>query len=370
MIALRRPGRENLKPISQFRPETVTNVLAVSSTAIGDTLFATPAIRVLSRLMPHSSIDLIVRDKFSELFKNNPHIRKLLKYNGHYRNSLQLLRQIKANDYGLCIVFHDSDPYPVEASYLSGIPFIVRIGQKDKPVAGFLSTRTAYRTEEHAIEQRLDVLRKVFNIELDSQEDKKMVLPVTEAEADDFWMKKLNSSPAQQKNYIKVGFQFSASSSYKAWPFGNFVELGAKLIENSEHIIIALFGGPKDKSAAKDMVSRITESSGKKNRVVNLAKNIRLQDLPAAIKGINLLIANDTGPLHVAIAVQTPTISLFVPSNIHQTGPLQDPDLHTVISKPKPCSPCIEKYCTNPYCMNLITVDEVFDAAIFGMNLN
>jgi ADP-heptose:LPS heptosyltransferase len=64
----------------------------------------------------------------------------------------------------------------------------------------------------------------------------------------------------------------------------------------------------------------------------------------------------------MAIALKIPTISLFVPSSVRHTGPYQDLEIHRVIKKPRPCNPCIEKYCTNPNCMSLISVKEVFEA--------
>lgn len=363
-------GNKTLLPISKFRPEGTEKILAISCTAIGDTLFATPAIKALISLMPHASVDLLVRDRFADLFQNQPGIRKILLYRGQCRGALNLMHQIRKNRYGLCLIFHDSDPCPVQASYLAGIPFIARLGQRDESVARFLSTRISYRPESHAIEQRLDIIRKIFKVRLDEPEDKKMVLPVSNSEAERFWKEKMSPLGLNYYNSIKVGFQFSASGVYKTWPAENFVLLGKCLMEGRKNMVIALFGGPKEKKRAKKLISSIAGTLRAKNRVINFAGDIRIKELPAALKGLDLFVTNDTGPFHAAIGVQTPTISLFVPTMTNQIGPIQDIGLHTVIKKAAPCSPCLGKYCKNPHCMSLITVNEVYEAALSSLSLS
>jgi ADP-heptose:LPS heptosyltransferase len=62
----------------------------------------------------------------------------------------------------------------------------------------------------------------------------------------------------------------------------------------------------------------------------------------------------------MAIAVGTPVIALFVPSTPGDTGPLYDLHKHVVIHKNRPCDSCDAHKCERPFCMELITVEEVF----------
>ncbi len=130
-----------------------------------------------------------------------------------------------------------------------------------------------------------------------------------------------------------------------------------------EDVNIILFGGPGDEKTGKEIVEGITTGSGQKPKIINLAGHLLLKNLPAALRGLDLFITSDTGPFHVAVAVRTPTISLFVPSTVRHTGPYQDLEIHKVIRKPKPCSPCIQKYCNDSNCMSIISVEEVYQAA-------
>ncbi len=166
----------------------------------------------------------------------------------------------------------------------------------------------------------------------------------------------------------KIGLQFSASGQHKTWPENRFSELGARLLSCSEKNIVCLMGGPGDKRAALRIKESMGKKSGHPGRILELAGKIKLSRFPELVKGLDLLITNDTGPLHAAIAVHTPTISLFVASNHGETGPVQDLAIHRIITKEKPCLPCLEKYCKDPSCMDLITVDEVFEAAVRALD--
>ncbi len=364
-------NQTKLQPLERLNPDNIKKILVISCTALGDTLFATPAIRSLHRLVPGAAIDLLARDRFASLFRSNPFISNLLPYRGRCRGSLALASRFRENRYDMCISLHDSDPCPIKAAWLAGIPFIFRLGQRDEKCAGFLSERAPYRPEAHAIEQRLDVIRMIFGSRANDACAVDMVLPASDDEALDFWQAKLISSGINTGKNIQIaGFQFSASGIYKTWPEKNWISLGQQLLAGFPKAVIALFGSPGEKIAASRLKASIEAGTGREGRVINLAGDMMLSQLPAALKGLSVFVTNDTGPLHAAVAVRTPTVSLFVPTRISCIAPIQDRELHTVIKKEPPCTPCVEKYCKSPRCMELIGTQEVFDrvAAILSRN--
>ncbi len=352
-----------------IQPSSAKKILVVSSTAIGDSLFAVPGIRALRTLVPGASLDFLLRDKVAPLFQGYPYVDDILQYKGRYRNGLSLLRKFHQKRYDMCIVFHDSDPCPVEVAYAAGIPLIFRIGQKDEKVAHLLSKRVPYDNSKHAIDQRLELLRQVFGVRLDSKDDLRMELPVEKDKVSQF-RRKLEKETSISSNVrpLFVAFQFSASGGYKEWPMSNFVQLGVELLKLRCGLTPILIGGPGDMHRAKEL-KRAIESGAEEGKVIDLTGKIPIQDLPPAIKAMDLLVTNDTGPLHVAIAVGTRTVSLFVPTNVEGTGPAQDLHLHKVIVKPKPCKPCVEKYCKRPNCMSLISTKEVLEAVAGSLDV-
>lgn len=362
------------KDIKEFRCGFVKRVLVVSSTAIGDALFATAAIRAIRNLVPEAAIDFVLRDKVAPIFTNYPLVDKIITYKGRYRNALQLANIIKKRGYDLCLVFHDSDPCLCEAAFVAGVPFIFRIGQKDEKCAHLLSARIPYDNEKHAIDQRLEVVRRVFDVPLSAKDHLKMELPVKNEEVLRYrsqLLKAIYGTSNPKEDAILVAFQFAASGHYKEWPMDHFVELAYRLLLRQENINIVLIGGPSDRRRAERIRDRIIgKIQGQQKGVINLAGKVSLKDLPFFLKAVDLLVTNDTGPLHVAIAVGTKTVSLFVPSNVEGTGPVQDLHLHRVITRPKPCTPCVEKYCKRPSCMGLITVEDVEREVLGSLGLD
>lgn len=329
----------------------------ISCTAIGDTLLSTPAVRATRRLFPHARIDWLVRDRYVDLFRDNPDVDEVIGYLGAYRRLSKLVRHFRERDYDLCLVFHDSDPCPVQAAWLAGVPFILRFGFKDESCARYLSTRVPYRDDAHLIEQRLDVLRVLCKAPLDSLEDSRMVLPLNPKDAALFWRQLKSVHGLDPEGDLLIGFQISAARAYKEWPESHFAALAERILGSFARAKVVLMGGPGDGARAAGIRGRTSDAS----RVVPLAGKVELKSLPALVGGLDLLVTGDTGPMHVAIALQTPTVSLFVPTNVRHTGPYQDRHLHLVVEKRKPCSPCMGKYCREPFCMAAIEVAEVFE---------
>lgn len=360
---IKKRGMQPPLPVEKIDLSGVKRILAVSSTAIGDTLFATPALSALKEQFPHVETDLVAREKFIPLFNRIPGINRIIPYSGAFKNCFRLFKELKSGKYDLCIVFHDSDPCPVQAAWLAGIPFILRIGQRDDYVADLLSCRIPWHGTEHAIEHRLALVELITGRSFKKKDDVRMKLHVKEQESLEYMDRifKLHGL-AESRRYIKTGFQLQASGEYKTWPSENFVNLAKLLTEFAPDVTIITMGSPSEQGAVQKAVEEMKKAGVPEQRIINMAGRAELADLPLLVNGLDLLVTNDTGPLHVAIATNTPTVSLFVPTHANRTGPIQDLHMHTVVKKPAPCPECVEKYCQNPYCMSLVTVTEVFEA--------
>jgi heptosyltransferase-1 len=93
---------------------------------------------------------------------------------------------------------------------------------------------------------------------------------------------------------------------------------------------------------------------------INLEGQTSLRDLAYLYTLSALLVTTDSGPMHIAAAVKTPTVALFGPTDPTRTGPYGKN--HIVIRKELPCSPCFLKRCDTNRCMQEISTDEVFEA--------
>ncbi|WP_353684123.1 glycosyltransferase family 9 protein [Thermodesulfovibrio sp. 3907-1M] len=339
--------------LKYFNPDEVKNILVVSSTAIGDTLMATPAIRAVRERYPDAKIIAHFNVKNMELFENNPHIDGIIPYYGGWKKFFKTIREFRKHKFDVALILHGNEPQATPMAYLGGARFIVKVPiPKD---FGFLLSNKTNGFDDPWKHHGIDVRLKAASF-IDCQiNNKEMVLLVDEEDREK--IKKLLKNIKIRNGRKIVCFQVAAATKFKMWPKENFIQLGKKLIDNNKNVVILILGSKEEKKLCESIAKKIGENA------ISLAGKLSLRELRALIEKTHLLITNDTGTMHIAIALKTKTLSLFCPTYAWGVGPLQDFHLHKVIEKHRPCNPCITKKCKNPYCMNLIKVEEVLTSA-------
>lgn len=333
-------------------PDKIKNILVVSSTAIGDTLLSTPAIRAVRERYPEAKIIAHFNIANMEMFQNNPDIDSVIPYYGGYKKFFKTIRALHKEDPDLALIFHGNEPQATPMAYLSGARFIIKLPN----TSGYrflLSNSEEVLTWDdfgHGVDQRL----KVAELAGCSSRDKKMVLPILK-EGEVFIKKFLHENSISDTDTL-IGFQPGASTISRMWFAERFVELGKKLIELHPEVKIVITGSPKEYEACKGIAEAIGE------KVVVSAGRIPLKYMPALVKHMNLLLTGDTGIMHLAAAAVTPVVALFAVSDPERSGPYYDLDKHLVIKKDRTCDPCVSKKCRYQKCMEQISVDEVYDA--------
>jgi ADP-heptose:LPS heptosyltransferase len=346
--------------LKYFAPNKVKNILVVSSTAIGDTLLSTPAIRAVREQYPEAKIIGHFNIKNMELFENNSHIDRIIPYYGGYKRFFRTVREFRKHKFDLVLIFHGNEPQATPMAYLSGARFIVKI-----PIPkqyGFLLSNTNNIFENPWEHHAVDVRLKTAFLAGCRENNKNLVLILDKDEVDfiDNYLKDLSI----KKDNIVIGFQMGAAKQYKAWPEKHFIELGKRLLLYNSNIRIVMVGSRNEKGLC-DSVAKVIGKG-----VLSVAGKITLKQLSALVKKMQILVTNDTGTMHIAIALNIKTVSLFCPTNYWGVGPIQDIHLHKIIVKDKPCNPCITKKCKDPFCMELIRVDEVFASITQILNEN
>ena len=335
------------------------SILLISTTAIGDTLLSTPVFTAFREQNPSANIKALIKDKFCPMFQDNPDINGVIPFHKGFAGFLKTLFEIRKDRFQAAFVLHTSDPNPVFLCTLANIPLIVGKSY-DSSLNGLYTKVVTPNPKDHAIVRRMLVAKTIYP-------DRKswpstLVLPLRpeKIDATHRQFQAISGLPTQYD--LVVGFQPGASREFKMWPADNFIDLGKRLLSQNPRIGILILGAPNEKHLGKSIEDGIGDCS----RARSLCGATPLTDLPYLTERLDCLVTNDTGTLHIAIAVKTPTVSLFVPTDVPGTGPYQDLDIHRVVSKPRPCGDdCVRKKCTKtPPCMTLITVDEVYQAVI------
>lgn len=341
-------GRKTV--LASFDPESVRNILIVSSTAIGDTLLSTPAIKAVRERYPQARITAHFNKKNMELFDNNPDIDGIIPYYGGYKKFLKTIIKFRRHKFDLALIFHGNEPQATPMAYLSGARFIIKLPNTSEYRFLLSNNKEVLREDklDHGIEQRL----KIAELAGCNVSDKKMVLPVLKG--GDLFIEKFLKENGIKDTDVVIGFQAGASTISRMWFAERFVELGKRLIKSYPDLQIIITGSPKEFDHCKSIADTIGEEA------VVSASRIPLKYLPSVIKRMKLLVTGDTGTMHLAVAVETPVVSLFAVSDPERSGPYYDLDRHLVIRKERICDPCVSKKCKYQKCMEQISVGEVF----------
>lgn len=340
----RRPPR----PLTELDPARVRRVLLISATALGDTLFSTPAIRALKERFPAWELEVLGHRVFGAVLAHNPYIARLFAYPGRNRRLLHLIRELRARRYDLVIILHGNDPEATMVAYLTGSPFI--IGSANSPLSFVYAAQVAPPADPlaHAIERRLDYVRLLG---ADTQ-DKRMDLFLTPGEvrkAQAILLRHFGAMPP-----LMVALHPTGSDPYKWWPAASFIEVGNYLYEHYQASLL-IISGSQDRDAAEAIAARIKGPS------LVTGGRYPLLTVAALLSQCRLLVANDSGPLHLGLALGVPTIALIGadhPSRIGPYGVEWGVSLH---KREEVCAlePCLLKKCPEPRCLTAIGVSEV-----------
>jgi heptosyltransferase-1 len=143
----------------------------------------------------------------------------------------------------------------------------------------------------------------------------------------------------------------------KRWPLDRYAALADHLLDNSHNIV--LLGSPDEKTLCDTLQSKIKNGQGQQSKIINLAGKTSLQEMIALLARASLVIGNDSGPLHVAVALGRPIVALYGPTDPNFVGPYDQ--LDQVLRHEVPCHPCRRRSCSHHSCMQGLPLDLVWE---------
>ncbi len=322
------------------------NILVVSNTGLGDTILSTPSIISLRKSFPDINITFLINKKMFPLFNGFEFIDDFVLYSPGLFSQLKIIKELRKRKIDTIFLFHSNGPEDIFFSILSGARNILKMTDDINHEFLRIFLNPPNIKSKHNIEKKLDLV-KIFN---PSQISTKMIIPR-------HFNKKYGFIKKNPK-YRYIGIQMGAQDDYKMWPIENFIKLANRLQANFLNIKFVLLGETKhEHRISNDFKIDIKD----KESVINLCGKSRIEELPILINDLDLLLTNDTGTMHMAIALQTNTISLFGPTESEVFGPYQDSHLHQVIQVDGSIANNLPKKQRGQEGMALISVDNVFD---------
>lgn len=333
-------------------------ILVVRTDRIGDVILTLPMLEVLRKNFPQAHIAILIRQYTRELLEGNNNIDEILFYDDG--NTLfpffRMAATLRKGRFDVAFV-----TYPrLRLAWLiwcAGIPLRVGTGYRwysllfNKRV--FVHRRFADR---HEAEYNLDLLKavdgEVQNVPIPHID----VLPRLTSEV----RKRLSEFGISSDKTLIILHPGSGGSA-RNWSSEKFGALGRKLLQLPD-VQVIVTGGKGEETLVQSVADMISANTPV---IVN---QLSLQGYAALAKLASLLVANSTGPLHIAAAVETPVIGLY--SQVTSMSPTRwgpYTDRKTVFvpqGKPVDCRACVRAdkrfECE---CMNAIRVEEVFEAA-------
>lgn len=327
-------------------------ILLVRTDRIGDVILTTPMIEILRKHLPRAYIAFMAIPQTLEIVEGNPYLDEVIVYDrkGQHRGAVQTLLfslALRKKYFNISISFH-----PTTRSnwitFLAGIP--KRIGYDKK--FGWLLTHSIknekYKGEKSEAFYNEDFLH-FLNITPPRSQNLYFPLSATAEKSIEAFLK---------RNRIGRSFvvlNVSASCASKVWPAQNFALL-SKLIYEKLNLDIILIGDPTTCMAVKEL-SLVPMTIA--------AESLNLGEVAALFKKTLLHISNDSGPMHLASAVDTPVIAIFgrtLPGlGPKRWGPLKG--ISTILHKDIGCHPCLAHYCKLDFdCLKATKVEDVFYA--------
>ncbi|KRT73710.1 MAG: glycosyl transferase family protein [Deltaproteobacteria bacterium CSP1-8] len=327
--------------------------LIVSSTGIGDTLWGTPAIYALRKALPDSSIAVLTSDAGQEVLAGNPAIDEIFVFRrgaaGYWR-LVRSLMTVRRRGVDAVLFFHASDRILWPLCAFMGAPFLIGLAGQSKGQDEILTAAISLGDEIHWAQARFSLLREVgVNA---TPGPIRLYLNGKDRERPERLLKETGWGNVP----LLVGLHPGSKDPFKQWPEDKFARLG-RALENKAGAKIVVTGDAEESALAAKVAGKIPQA-------LSMAGKLSMRETAALIERMSLFITNDTGPMHIAFAVKTPTVALFSPTDPALCGPFRAEGLTAIIRKEKTCpTSCVGKGCVDPVCMDQITVMEVLEEA-------
>ena len=289
---------------------------------LGDAVMATPLLSIAKTLWPKADITVVTKPGLAPLYFGNPHVKETL---SHFSREA---------DIGILTTNSFSSAWEL---FKSGTT--KRIGFANECRSPFLTNPLRF-PKERGYEHLVTTYKRLLDKAEDKTKPELFVTPDEKIEAQERLQKLGVTGPI-----IGINAQ-AAYGPAKCWLPERFKQVAKTL---SRDCSVIFFGDEAGKAEIENICQGI--------EVVNLAGKTTLRQLIALLQACDVFLTNDSGPMHLAAAIQTPLVALFGSTNDVATGPYE---WGTVIHKHVACSPCYRRVCPIDFpCMKQIEVNEV-----------
>lgn len=333
------------------------NILIIKPSSLGDVVQALPVLKILRQKYPHATIDWLVNEEVADILRDNPYLHTIHRWDRAIwrrprcflkalRNAASVVRELRRSRYDVVFDLQGLFRSAVLA-FLSGGETVIGFANAREKAPLFYRKKVELPTKEmHSVE------RYIFAVGGDVSAEKEFPIEFSaeDREITESLLARMDYSTNKPFAILVPGARWPT----KRWPPKQFAALADRLVKG-EGVQVGLIGAPGEAA----LIQRIASLS--RCRTMDFSGKTALKQLAYLLKKADLVVGNDSGPIHIAAAVGTPVVALYGPTSPLRTGPYGEN--HTVLTSSLPCRPCFSRKCAvSVACMKTISVDSVFEA--------
>jgi len=340
---------------------SAVNILIVKPSSLGDVIHAFPAVRLLKARFPEATLSWVVNDTYADLVGLCPDVAHALAFRRHrwaqprrWSEVIGFVRGLRAREFTVAVDLQGLLRSGLIARF-SGAPRRVGFAAAREGAARCYTERVLTPANvRHAVDRNVFLVRSAFGI----------------ADATVAWS--LRSAPDAQADAAAllgrhrleghrplIGVAPAARWPSKTWPPEFFADVIGRVSAGLDGAAFWLCGSESERA-----VGEAVRAAGGDARPVSLMGESNLLTMVELLRRTDVLLTNDSGPMHVAAAVGTPTVALFGPTDPALTGPYGSG--HRVFQGHCPHGPCFERTCpaATPGCQRSVSAAAVAAAVV------
>ncbi len=336
----------------KIKANEIKKILVIKPRGIGDIVLSTIVLDNLINHFTNAKIDYLVESFAKEVLDNNPLVNKVLTFNKS-DFIFKTIWTIRKEKYDLIIDLW-SNPKTAQLTFFSGAKYRIGYSYRGRKYAYNLygpSERGDYHSALHNLEL-------LYALDVKATSKKIHFYHSTEAKsfADDFF----NKNKLSDK--IVVGIIPAGGWASKRCPPEKWIDICKEIIQKLNYTVLILWG-PGDEEDAN-----FIKSSFEKNCILSPETN--LTKMAALISKCNLILANDSGPMHISAALGVPTLGLFGPTDPQKHGPFSENSDYLIISDLH-CIICNKLECPfNKECFYQMDIEEILNKCLNLLSKN
>ncbi|MFA6411704.1 MAG: glycosyltransferase family 9 protein [Syntrophales bacterium] len=325
----------------------IQSILFIRVDRVGDMVLSTPAFRAIKAALPRVRLTVMATPVNAAILMNNPDVDDVVVYDrcAGLHDKMKLMMKLRSRQFSLAVDPHND--YELKTAFLaalSGAAIRIGYGAFGREIF-FNQPASLIKENTHFVDVALDLLKDI-GISATNR-----IPEINLSDDEQVWAKKWLADNGLEGNTV-VGIHPGAHYKTQRWLPEYYAEL-IQMIRCQPQTGIILFGGPSDAKVIEEIITRV-----RTDICVSIQNNLRY--LSALLAQCQIFICNNSGPLHIASALNIPTISFMGPTVQEQWTPLGA--IHRVLRRDDlPCIGCNLGYCKikSHDCMRLITPYEV-----------